>query len=52
MLLLLFEGLVFVTVANELPLASADKPDDVDPMEDADGEIIAGVYVEVVRFPP
>lgn len=42
----LFEGLVFV------PFASADRPDDVEPIADADGEMIAGVYVEVVKLPP
>lgn len=34
------------------PLASADKPDEEEPNADADGEIIAGVYVDVVRLPP
>lgn len=47
---LLFEGLVFVTAA--LPFANPDKPDDVEPMSDVDGEMIAGVYVEVVKLPP
>lgn len=38
---MLFDGLVDVAVA--VPLASPDSPEDVEPIEEADGEIIAGV---------
>ena len=49
-LLLSLEGLVEPRV--ELPLARADSPEDVEPSMDVDGEMMAGVYVDVVRLPP
>lgn len=38
-------------VTAAVPLAIAANPEE-EPIEDADGDIIAGVYVDVVKLPP